>query len=244
MNQYIAFKSNLMKNILTSLILSSTFSFASFSQCSSANNTGFCAISPGLLAQSFTASCDGDLQSIQFYSANTGTINGGTLNVYNSNSPNGSPAYTQVFSNKVITNPNDSVLFNISGSFQIVSGNEYTVEFNSGTFPMLGGADYIGGDAFLAGNNTGLDFLFDIKVAQHASINSVDFSEFYLYPNPSNGTVNIDTDKEFTLEVVDVAGNVIQEHSNVSSIKIETPGVYFLNFTENNTVTTQKVIVK
>ena len=83
-----------------------------------------------------------------------------------------------------------------------------------------------------------------VKV-DYTGLTSVDaISEYAVFPNPSNGIVNIETNNEFTLEVVDVAGNVIQEHTNVSSIKIETPGVYFLNFTENNTVTTQKVIVK
>ncbi|MCH2230365.1 MAG: T9SS type A sorting domain-containing protein [Crocinitomicaceae bacterium] len=69
-------------------------------------------------------------------------------------------------------------------------------------------------------------------------------TEFNVFPNPSNGIVNIDFNKAFTIEIVDVAGNIVQKRSNVSSVKIEIPGVYFFNFTENNTVKTQKVIVK
>ncbi|MCH2225939.1 MAG: T9SS type A sorting domain-containing protein [Crocinitomicaceae bacterium] len=232
-----------MKNTLVLLFFFSTLSFGSSSQCTVANNTGICAIVPGLIAQSFTANCDGLLQSVQFYSANTGTISGVTLNMYNANTPNGSPTYTQAFSNINIANPNDPVLFNITGSFPIVSGNQYTVEFNSGTFPMLGGGSYTGGDAFHTGNNTQLDFLFDIEVAQPLSLESLNQSKFNLYPNPSVGKVKISTDRDFKLEIVNLNGTVIQHHENVKEISINTSGVYFFRFIEGEIVTVEKVII-
>lgn len=84
-----------------------------------------------------------------------------------------------------------------------------------------------------------------IHKVDYSSVSSLEGdSDYMVFPNPSNGVVNIDTDKEFTLEVFDVTGSVIQNHSNVSSVKIETPGVYFFNFTEGNVTSTQKVIIK
>ncbi|MCH2230357.1 MAG: T9SS type A sorting domain-containing protein [Crocinitomicaceae bacterium] len=233
-----------MKRSFLIVALFIAFSFVSISQCTVMNDTGSCAIVPGLLiGQSFTANCDGTLQSVQFYSANTGTISGGTLNIYHASSPIGSPAYTQAYSSIDITNSNGPVLFNITGSFPIVNGNQYTFEFNSDNFPMLGGGSYIGGDAFIAGNNTGLDFLFDVEVTESLSEMELGLSEFQLYPNPSNGIVKIDTDKAFYLEVVNPSGTIILYLEGVNEVSLNKPGIYFFRFIDLNGSRVEKVVV-
>ncbi len=67
---------------------------------------------------------------------------------------------------------------------------------------------------------------------------------FKVYPVPSTGTIKIETNQEFKLEVVDVAGSVVQNHSNVKTISIEKAGVYFLRFIEADKVYVQKVVTK
>lgn len=78
-----------------------------------------------------------------------------------------------------------------------------------------------------------------------ANTNELDHaSVFSIYPNPSNGVINIDTDENFKLEVVDVKGSVIQSLENVNSVAINQAGIYFLRFTTENGVSTQKIIIE
>ncbi|HEY1045049.1 MAG TPA: T9SS type A sorting domain-containing protein [Bacteroidia bacterium] len=63
-----------------------------------------------------------------------------------------------------------------------------------------------------------------------------------VYPNPSSGNLNIESDKMFNLQVSDVSGKLILEESNTQTLNLE-PGIYFLKFFIEDSVFVEKVFV-
>lgn len=77
-------------------------------------------------------------------------------------------------------------------------------------------------------------------------VNELNSSIYGVWPNPSNGTININTEDECKLEVVDMMGKVIETRTidGSTEINIENKGIYFLRFSNAEGIYTQKVIVK
>ncbi|MGK4569339.1 T9SS type A sorting domain-containing protein [Flavobacterium sp. 3HN19-14] len=72
---------------------------------------------------------------------------------------------------------------------------------------------------------------------------------FGLYPNPSTGIVNINTDSPVNVAVMDVTGKVVFSASNVTSqtqlnLSGLQKGMYIAKISGENTSTTEKVILK
>ncbi|MCD6556846.1 MAG: T9SS type A sorting domain-containing protein, partial [Bacteroidales bacterium] len=67
-----------------------------------------------------------------------------------------------------------------------------------------------------------------------------------VFPNPSNGVFNINVENNYNLEVFDITGRVINSRTLTgnTSIELNTAGIYFLRFSNENGSYTQKVIVK
>ena len=67
-----------------------------------------------------------------------------------------------------------------------------------------------------------------------------------VYPNPSNGVFYVNVEDNFNLEVFDITGKIIntQVLSGNSTIEINTAGLYFLRFSNENGSITQRVIVQ
>jgi hypothetical protein len=80
---------------------------------------------------------------------------------------------------------------------------------------------------------------------RNVSINDIS-NEIKIYPNPSNGTFTIQTKQVCNVEVIDITGKVINtlRVNGNSVMKIQTPGVYFLRFTNENGTGVQRVVVK
>lgn len=78
-------------------------------------------------------------------------------------------------------------------------------------------------------------------VTETASINQIQSDEVSIYPNPSNGIVNIQFNEDVVSNLYDATGKLVDSFS-VSKVTttIETPGVYYLNW--NNNV--KKIIIK
>jgi len=71
-----------------------------------------------------------------------------------------------------------------------------------------------------------------------------------IYPNPSNGIVNIelDTNGEFSIEVTDIVGKVISREmissNTVLNLEDFNKGVYFITVSNNEIMQTTKIIVE
>jgi hypothetical protein len=67
-----------------------------------------------------------------------------------------------------------------------------------------------------------------------------------IYPNPSQGIVNIIGKDELKVQISDVFGKTIKEEiiNKSGRIIIETPGVYFFKISNNGQTITEKVIIK
>ncbi|MBF25765.1 MAG: hypothetical protein CMP49_04530 [Flavobacteriales bacterium] len=74
--------------------------------------------------------------------------------------------------------------------------------------------------------------------------------EFNIYPNPSNGMINVDLKEsgEFLIEVCDMLGKVVYQENTQSSTIINLEdldkGVYFVSVSNNNTTTNTKLIIE
>lgn len=74
-------------------------------------------------------------------------------------------------------------------------------------------------------------------------------SKVKLYPNPSTGIVTIATEKEVQVKIIDVFGKVVYSNNNVSnnySVDVSnlSKGIYLVKINNENTYTTEKLILK
>ena len=79
------------------------------------------------------------------------------------------------------------------------------------------------------------------RVIAHAPANNVK-----IYPNPSNGTVNVEVSENSTVKVMDVLGKVIDNYTaNAHSVLNfnQAAGMYFLQVESNDGITTHKVVI-
>jgi len=72
--------------------------------------------------------------------------------------------------------------------------------------------------------------------------------DFEMYPNPSNGEINLSSNSIFDVTIYSINGEVVYSKANVNSkvvLNLEvTPGVYFVKVTEENSTLTKKLIMK
>lgn len=83
-----------------------------------------------------------------------------------------------------------------------------------------------------------------------ASTHNVTSTDFNLLPNPSVGIVrlSLENGKEVAVNVVDILGNIVYKANNVTAetsldLSSLSKGVYMVNVTEGNAVTTKKLIL-
>lgn len=96
------------------------------------------------------------------------------------------------------------------------------------------------------GDNKTKDLLIDGVIPTSTNEIAANLS---IHPNPSTGVFNIDTQKNYNLNVVDVTGKtVMSQKLNTSSNKIDLTnyksGMYFFRLTNENEVKVFKVIKK
>jgi hypothetical protein len=77
--------------------------------------------------------------------------------------------------------------------------------------------------------------------------NEVNFSPVRVYPNPSNGTFTVSADKNYRLEIFDLAGRLMKTEnvSGMTNVNLSVPdGTYILRFTNGKDVQVKKLLVK
>lgn len=133
---------------------------------------------------------------------------------------------------------------NNNGTF----GNEIILKtYNLFTYEVaVADADSDGDiDIFCGQHMDGL-FLWE-NLSPHVGIGEI-ASVSSFYPNPSSGTIFIKNRLNVTLTVFDLAGNIVhqsQVSSNDQSLDLDLPGgTYILQFTDSQTTTSEKLIIR
>ena len=81
-------------------------------------------------------------------------------------------------------------------------------------------------------------------------LNTVDNSktDFEMYPNPSNGTITLQSGNDFEVTIYSVNGEVIYVNSNINStlsLNLDIPtGIYFVKVIENEVTFTKKLVIR
>ncbi len=103
----------------------------------------------------------------------------------------------------------------------------------------------IGQDCF---NNNSLLTVVDAKVHEVASLENEFETSVKVFPNPTNGIVNVKADGAFDFKIVDLQGKVVLSEKNVnkSSIGLEAirAGVYFLIIDNNGRTSLTRLVKK
>ncbi|MCD4791759.1 MAG: T9SS type A sorting domain-containing protein [Bacteroidales bacterium] len=156
--------------------------------------------------------------------------------------------YTVTFTVDDGTDPLQDVLIDIDGETYTATTDvngvaTFDLEASTYSFTVtLTGYTYTGTTTFEV-----VDQDIDIAVTmdEGSYVNDI-ATGISIYPNPSNGVFNVNVENNFNLEVFDITGKVIntQVLTGNSTVEINTAGVYFFRFSNENGSVTQRVIVQ
>lgn len=87
-----------------------------------------------------------------------------------------------------------------------------------------------------------------IKTGSVLSTGNFETNMFAIYPNPSNGIINITTSEAVDIDVIDVTGKTVHQHKSLednATIDLSSlpKGAYFIKVSGENTNTTEKLIL-
>ncbi|NRA12146.1 MAG: T9SS type A sorting domain-containing protein [Crocinitomicaceae bacterium] len=235
-----------MKNYLkikTTILLLMTTSIT-YSQClinynNNGTNLTFFAFEE--LGQGFTSLCDGELEYVQFVANSTGIITAGTLKIYNGNTVNGVPIYTQTHGN-ISFNSTNPIRIDITGTVNMLFASQYTFQFtlselNGNPFSILqdvsGG--YSNGSGFIFNSQMDHDHLFSVSIKPStASVNDIpEKMDLILFPNTAVNSIEISgLTKQQNYNIYTMQGDELLKGSVSPNEKISvaelTNGIYFL----------------
>jgi hypothetical protein len=132
----------------------------------------------------------------------------------------------------------------------VVYNAPYTYSF-SHTLPATQNVNNVEVVGILIDNATGQIVnanVFDL--GNKLAVNTFDSkNKFIVYPNPSNGILHIATDKTVSVDVTDVLGKLVFSSKNVTNqtvldLSSLLKGVYFVRVVADNSVSTEKIILK
>jgi len=200
------------------------------------------AVAPVNLSQSFTAECDGTLDSFQVYATETGTVTSSTLNIYDGNTNSGTPIYSQVFPDIIIDNIGDPIIFNISGNVPLTLNNQYTFQVTTSlNIFYTPGNPYSGGFTWVGSSwSPSLDLSFSINIGNsNLSTTDFNFNKIKIYPNPTSEFIQISgLTKTENYTVYNVVGTKISKGTISVDEKIDiqnlTNGIYFFKLEKVN----------
>jgi hypothetical protein len=239
-----------MKKLLLSSLLTLSFSFAAVSQCTPGyavgtsignNSTGW------LWGQSFTATCGGTLNYVEFISTGTGTVSAGTLTIYDGDSVSTS-IHTQSHPAITVANIGDPMRIYITGSVPITNGNQYTFEFQVNNVDTKADWNngYAGGTSYQAGNPASVDFAFNASITTITGVEEIISSDVNVFPNPTLDNLNITIEENIEqLSIYSINGRLVKTiNENVKSINVSdlSEGMYVLVINTKNGIIRKRFI--
>ncbi len=109
------------------------------------------------------------------------------------------------------------------------------------------------GSILIAGHLTSQDFVGDnlfmvrlFPIDSSSSISSQDLKGLSIYPNPSNGTINIEFEQKInTIELISAQGQLVNSWSNPpKSLSVEViPGTYAVRVITGDSIMTRQLII-
>jgi hypothetical protein len=195
------------QSIITACIL--TISISVSGQCVESNLAGTANESGSFeVGQSFIAPCSGELEFVEFFSPNTTSVSG-TLKVRNGSTINGTPIYTQTYTNVPIA-PDGALRIDLTSPFNLFGGNQYTVSMNMSGAEYGAGNPYGGGRFWLVGSNIpqyatrDLNFRLSIDPSCTNTTSMITTSACFNYTSPSGAIW--DSTGVYTDTIFNVAG--------------------------------------
>jgi hypothetical protein len=141
-------------------------------------------------------------------------------------------------------NPEDFTLLNGSVLEAPVTWTEETFDLSA----------YDGQEVYVAIQCVSQDaFVFmidDVLITSVTGINDIEMGNINIYPNPATNLVNIDSDHPInTIQIISYTGQMVyNQQVSGNNVQINTSdfsvGVYFINVTTSEGVTTQKLLIK
>jgi hypothetical protein len=207
-----------------------------------------------LWGQSFTASCSGKLDYVQFYSSNNGNVDADTLKIYSGNSVSGTPVYIQPFSAFSVT-ANSPIRIILASNFQVNNGNQYTFQFRVGGVDVLFSFSngYSGGNAFQDGGmGQSEDINFEVNVSATVGFLENKFdSGISIFPNPAIDKIFVDCKElqNVNISIFNLVGDLVmikdlENKINQIDIGFLTKGIYIMKLINNDCSMQVKLIKK
>ena len=111
-----------------------------------------------------------------------------------------------------------------------------------GVYPFLPS-----GNILLSDMQTGL-YVFEVNYDKPLKTIENQVEKYKIYPNPSNGILNIELPNESKLEMFNIQGETVYLSMYIKNIQIKTNnfinGIYFLKITDKLGVRVQKIIIQ
>lgn len=109
--------------------------------------------------------------------------------------------------------------------------------------------DEKGVELFKTGSNYGAMIKGDFRTNALLNVSDIELESISLYPNPTNGIVNITNAEGFNVDVYDILGKVILSKNNINNqetidLTNLAAGVYYVKLQNEKASTVKKVVVK
>ena len=125
----------------------------------------------------------------------------------------------------------------------------YGLSFSGEIFPAIGEVrqNTTASNCFIHSGDNLFIRINKTAACETATVDIDAAEDIMIYPNPSSGVVNIEylsNSIDFDIiRVFNTAGTMIDEMTQANQVVIETPGVYFLQFSNQETTTIKRIII-
>ena len=157
---------------------------------------------------------------------------------------NGNYLYTAYYHDGLyvhdISNPSTPILIGYYDTFEPNHHDSYMGAW--GVYPFLPS-----GNILLSDMQTGL-YVFEVNYDNPLSNDEMLVNKNKIYPNPSDGIINVEITSVSEVEMFDIQGGKVYSASDVSNLQIQTDmfsdGIYILKINDNKGTSTHKISIQ